>query len=142
VREQQTKPLKESTVGTLLKRSKRKVSLHTRCTAGPLPLPLPRRTAGWRPERRIVDLFRHGSIEEVLVRMVDSDLSLEDFATKLAKAEQQGLGTTYVCSPNLRRRSVSGQSRSGSGPNAVVFERITPPPVMVDRADHTSRADF
>jgi predicted transcriptional regulator len=96
VREKLSRPLKESTVRTVLKRLEAK---------GRLTHSLDNRTfvyeaadtrgrAAARAVKRIVDRFCSGSVEEVLTglvdaRIVDSD-ELQRLADKIAKAKSEG----------------------------------------------------
>jgi predicted transcriptional regulator len=95
VRERLTKPLKESTVRTVLKRLEDK-GFVTHSVSGRtfvFAAAEGRRDVAARAVRRIVDWFCNGSVEEVLVGMVDSDMldaaQLEDLARKIAKAKQR-----------------------------------------------------
>jgi predicted transcriptional regulator len=95
VRERLTKPLKESTVRTVLKRLEDK-GFVTHSVDGRtfvFAAAEARRDVAARAVRRIVDWFCNGSVEEVLVGMVDSDMldaaQLEDLARKIAKARQR-----------------------------------------------------
>lgn len=95
VRERLTKPLKELTVRTVLKRLEDK-GFVTHSVSGRtfvFAAAEARRDVAARAVRRIVDWFCNGSVEEVLVGMVDSDMldaaQLEDLARKIAKAKQR-----------------------------------------------------
>ena len=95
VRERLSKPLKESTVRTVLKRLEDKGfvthSVHGRTFV--FAATEARRDVAARAVRRIVDWFCNGSVEEVLVGMVDQDMldtaQLDDLARKIAKARQR-----------------------------------------------------
>jgi BlaI family transcriptional regulator, penicillinase repressor len=95
VREQLSRPLKESTVRTVLKRLEDKgfVTHSVRGRTFFFAATEARRDVAARAVRRIVDWFCNGSVEEVLVGMVDQDMldaaQLEDLAKKIAKAKQR-----------------------------------------------------
>jgi BlaI family transcriptional regulator, penicillinase repressor len=97
VRERLTKPLKESTVRTVLKRLEDKcfVTHSVRGRTFIFAAAEARRDVAARAVRRIVDRLCNGSVEEVLVGMVDSNMldaaQLEGLAKKIAKARQRGM---------------------------------------------------
>jgi BlaI family transcriptional regulator, penicillinase repressor len=95
VRERLAKPLKESTVRTVLKRLEDK-GLVSHTVHGRTYLFKASESRGKvaaRAVRRIVDWMCHGSIEEVLVGMVDAAVldsaELQKLADKIAKAKQR-----------------------------------------------------
>jgi BlaI family penicillinase repressor len=95
VRERLSRPLKESTVRTLLKRLQDKgfVTHLVRVRTYVFSASQARRDVAARAVRRIVDWLCNGSAEEVLVGTVDSALldsaRLEDLAEKIANAKRR-----------------------------------------------------
>jgi BlaI family penicillinase repressor len=95
VRERLSRPLKESTVRTVLRRLEDKGfvthSVHGRTYV--FEAAEARREVAARAVRRIADWLCNGSVEEVLVGMVDSDMldsgQLRRFADQIAKARQR-----------------------------------------------------
>jgi BlaI family transcriptional regulator, penicillinase repressor len=94
VRERLSRPLKESTIRTVLKRLEDK-GFVTHSVVGRtyvFAATQARRHVAARAVQRIVDWFCNGSVEEVLVGMVDSAMldsaKLEELAKKVAKATQ------------------------------------------------------
>lgn len=95
VREGLDRPLKDSTIRTVLRRLEEKGYLrHTvdNRTFIYCPAQTPRKVAG-RAVQRIVDWFCAGSVEELLVGMVDSKMvshaELEHLARRIAAAKKQ-----------------------------------------------------
>jgi BlaI family penicillinase repressor len=95
VRERLSRPLKESTVRTVLKRLEDKgfVTHSVRGRTYVFHAAEARREVAARAVRRIVDWFCNGSVEEVLVGMVDTEMldsaQLQRLAEKIAKAKQR-----------------------------------------------------
>jgi len=95
VRERLSRPLKESTVRTVLKRLEDKgfVTHSLRGRTYMFTATQARRHVAARAVQRIVDWLCNGSVEEVLVGMVDSDMldlaKLEALAKKIAKSRQR-----------------------------------------------------
>jgi BlaI family transcriptional regulator, penicillinase repressor len=95
VREELDRPLKDSTIRTVLRRLEEKGyvahSVESR-TFLYRPAESPQRVAG-RAVQRIVDWFCAGSVEELLVGMVDSKVvgraELERLARRIAAAKKQ-----------------------------------------------------
>ncbi|MFZ0630544.1 MAG: BlaI/MecI/CopY family transcriptional regulator [Acidobacteriaceae bacterium] len=95
VREELGRPLKDSTIRTVLRRLEEKGyvahSVDNR-TFVYRPAESPQKVAG-RAVQRIVDWFCAGSVEELLVGMVDSQVisrsELERLARRIAAAKQQ-----------------------------------------------------
>jgi len=93
VRERLSRPLKESTVRTVREDWKRSATRPTRSMGGPMSTRQPSRADGWRRKavQRVVDWFCNGSVEEVLVGMVDTAMldqrQLRMLADKVAKAK-------------------------------------------------------
>jgi predicted transcriptional regulator len=95
VREELERPLKDSTIRTVLRRLEEKGylahSLDSR-TFVYRPAESPQRVAG-RAVQRIVDWFCAGSVEDLLVGMVDSKVvsrgELERLARRIAAAKKQ-----------------------------------------------------
>jgi BlaI family penicillinase repressor len=96
VRERLSRTLKESTVRTVLKRLEAKgfVTHSVRGRTYVFHAAEARREVAARAIRRIVDWFCNGSVEEVLVGMVDTEMldsaQLQRLAEKIAKAKQRG----------------------------------------------------
>jgi BlaI family transcriptional regulator, penicillinase repressor len=95
VREQLSRPLKESTIRTVLKRLEDK-GFVTHSVRGRTYVFTPteaRRHVAARAVQRIVDWLCNGSVEEVLVGMADSAMldsaQLQDLAKKIDKAKQR-----------------------------------------------------
>jgi BlaI family transcriptional regulator, penicillinase repressor len=95
VREQLSRPLKESTIRTVLKRLEDK-GFVTHSVRGRTYVFTPteaRRHVAARAVQRIVDWLCNGSVEEVLVGMADSAMldsaQLQDLAKKIEKAKQR-----------------------------------------------------
>ncbi|HLH49848.1 MAG TPA: BlaI/MecI/CopY family transcriptional regulator [Roseiarcus sp.] len=95
VRERLSKPLKESTVRTVLRRLEEK-GFVTHAVQGRTYLfeaAEPRANVAARAVRRIVDWMCNGSVEEVLVGMVDTAVldsaQLQRLAEKIAKAKKR-----------------------------------------------------
>jgi BlaI family penicillinase repressor len=95
VREQLPRKLKESTVRTVLRRLEDK-GFVTHTVEGRTYVFVasePRRDVAARAVRRIVDWLCNGSVEEVLVGMVDTEMldsrQLRELADKIAKAKQR-----------------------------------------------------
>src|SRR5215472_16871666 len=95
VREQLPRRLKESTVRTVLRRLEEKGYL-THTVDGRtfiFEAAQARRQVGANAVRRIVDWFCDGSVEEVLVGMVDAKMldprQLDTFSKKIKKAEKR-----------------------------------------------------
>jgi len=96
VREELGRPLKDSTIRTVLRRLEEKAyvahSVENR-TFLYRPAESPQRVAG-RAVQRIVDWVCAGSVEELLVGMVDSKVvsraELERLAKRIAAAKQEG----------------------------------------------------
>jgi BlaI family penicillinase repressor len=97
VRERLSRPLKESTIRTVLKRLEDNgfVTHSVRGRTYVFAASEARRDVAARAVRRIVDWLCNGSVREVLVGMVDSAMldsaQLEDLAEKIAKAKQRRL---------------------------------------------------
>jgi BlaI family transcriptional regulator, penicillinase repressor len=95
VRERLSRPLKESTIRTVLKRLEDKgfVTHSVRGRTYVFAAAEARRHVAARAVQRIVDWLCNGSVEEVLVGMVDSAMldsaQLRDLANKVAKAKQR-----------------------------------------------------
>jgi len=96
VQKKLTRPLKESTVRTVLKRLEEKGYL-THTTEGRTFYYTPTETranAAARAVKGIVDRFCNGSVEEVLVGLVDAEIldrrELTRLAEKIAKAKNRG----------------------------------------------------
>lgn len=95
VRERLSRTLKESTVRTVLKRLEDKgfVTHSVRGRTYVFHAAEARREVAARAIRRIVDWFCNGSVEEVLVGMVDTEMldsaQLQRLAEKIAKAKQR-----------------------------------------------------
>ena len=96
VREQLDRPLKESTIRTVLRRLEEKGYLeHDTVQRTFLYRPAEsRQHVAGRAEQRIVDWFCAGSVEELLVGMVDSKMigraELERLAHRIASAKKEG----------------------------------------------------
>jgi BlaI family penicillinase repressor len=96
VRERLSRPLKESTIRTVPKRLEDKgfVTHSVRGRTHVFAAAEARRHVAARAVQRIVDWLCNGSVEEVLVGMVDSAMldsaRLQDLANKVAKAKQRG----------------------------------------------------
>jgi predicted transcriptional regulator len=94
VRERLSRPLKESTVRTVLKRLEDKgfVTHSVRGRTYVFTASEARRDVAARAVRRIVDWLCDGSVEEVLAGMVDSAMlnsaQLEDLANKISMARR------------------------------------------------------
>jgi predicted transcriptional regulator len=95
VRERLPRKLKESTVRTVLRRLEDK-SFVTHAVEGRtyvFEASAPRQDVAARAVRRIVDWLCNGSVEEVLVGMVDTEMldsaQLRRLADKIAKAKQR-----------------------------------------------------
>jgi BlaI family penicillinase repressor len=95
VREQLSRPLKESTVRTVLKRLEDK-GFVTHSVSGRtfvFAATEARRHVAARAVQRIVDWLCNGSVEEMLVGMVDKDMldsaQLHTLAERIAKAKQR-----------------------------------------------------
>jgi predicted transcriptional regulator len=95
VREEMQRPLKDSTIRTVLRRLEEKGYLQHSVDNRTFiyrPAESPQRVAG-RAVQRIVDWFCAGSVEELLVGMVDSKVvsraELERLARRIATAKQQ-----------------------------------------------------
>ena len=95
VRERLSRPLKESTVRTVLRRLEDKgfVTHSVQGRTYVFEAAEARREVAARAVRRIADWLCNGSVEEVLVGMVDTDVldsaQLQRFADKIAKARQR-----------------------------------------------------
>ena len=95
VREKLSRPLKESTVRTVLRRLEDKgfVTHSVQGRTYVFEAAEARREVAARAVRRIADWLCNGSVEEVLVGMVDTDMldsaQLQRFADKIAKARQR-----------------------------------------------------
>jgi predicted transcriptional regulator len=95
VRERLSRPLKESTVRTVLKRLEEKgfVTHSVRGRTYVFKAAEPRGNVAARAVRRLVDWMCNGSVEEVLVGMVDTDVldtaQLTRLAEKIAKAKKR-----------------------------------------------------
>ena len=95
VRERLSRPLKESTVRTVLRRLEDKgfVTHSVQGRTYVFEAAEARREVAARAVRRIADWLCNGSVEEVLVGMVDTDMldsgQLRQFADKIAKARQR-----------------------------------------------------
>ena len=96
VRERLARPLKESTVRTVLRRLEDKGYLTHRRDNRTFVYQAAGKPgqAAARAVKRIIDRFCNGSVEEVLVGMVDAEMldpkQLEDLARKIAKAKEGG----------------------------------------------------
>jgi BlaI family transcriptional regulator, penicillinase repressor len=95
VRERLSRPLKESTVRTVLRRLEDKgfVTHSVQGRTYVFQAAEARREVAARAVRRIADWLCNGSVEEVLVGMVDTDMldsaQLQRFADKIGKARQR-----------------------------------------------------
>ena len=95
VRERLSRPLKESTVRTVLRRLEDKgfVTHSVQGRTYVFQAAEARREVAARAVRRIADWLCNGSVEEVLVGMVDTEMldsaQLQRFADKIAKARQR-----------------------------------------------------
>jgi BlaI family penicillinase repressor len=95
VRERLSRPLKESTVRTVLRRLEDKgfVTHSVQGRTYVFEAAEARREVAARAVRRIADWLCNGSVEEVLVGMVDTDMldsgQLRRFADQIAKARQR-----------------------------------------------------
>ena len=95
VRERLLRPLKESTVRTVLRRLEEKgfVTHSVQGRTYVFQAAEARREVAARAVRRIADWLCNGSVEEVLIGMVDTDVldsaQLQRFADKIAKARQR-----------------------------------------------------
>jgi predicted transcriptional regulator len=95
VRERLSRPLKESTVRTVLRRLEDKgfVTHSVQGRTYVFEAAEARREVAARAVRRIADWLCNGSVEEVLVGMVDTDMldsgQLRQFADQIAKARQR-----------------------------------------------------
>jgi BlaI family penicillinase repressor len=95
VRERLSRPLKESTVRTVLRRLEDKgfVTHSVQGRTYIFEAAEARREVAARAVRRIADWLCNGSVEEVLIGMVDTDMldsgQLRQFADKIAKARQR-----------------------------------------------------
>jgi BlaI family transcriptional regulator, penicillinase repressor len=95
VRERLPRKLKESTVRTVLRRLEDKgfVTHSVEGRTYVFRASEPRRDVAARAVRRIVDWLCNGSVEEVLVGMVDTDIldsaQLQMLADKIARAKQR-----------------------------------------------------
>ncbi|HTC10648.1 MAG TPA: BlaI/MecI/CopY family transcriptional regulator [Acetobacteraceae bacterium] len=95
VRERLSRPLKESTVRTVLRRLEDKgfVTHSVQGRTYVFQAAEARREVAARAVRRIADWLCNGSVEEVLIGMVDTDVldsaQLQRFADKIAKAKQR-----------------------------------------------------
>ena len=95
VRERLSRPLKESTIRTVLKRLEDKgfVTHSVRGRTYVFAAVEARRHVAARAVQRIVDWLCNGSVEEVLIGMVDSAMldsaQLQDLGNKVAKANQR-----------------------------------------------------
>jgi BlaI family penicillinase repressor len=95
VRERLSRPLKESTIRTVLKRLEDKgfVTHSVRGRTYVFAAVEARRHVAARAVQRIVDWLCNGSVEEVLIGMVDSAMldsaQLQDLGAKVAKANQR-----------------------------------------------------
>ena len=95
VRERLSRPLKESTVRTVLRRLEDKgfVTHSVQGRTYVFQAAEARREVAARAVRRIADWLCNGSVEEVLIGMVDTDVldsaQLQRFADKIAKARQR-----------------------------------------------------
>jgi BlaI family penicillinase repressor len=95
VRERLSRPLKESTVRTVLRRLEDKgfVTHSVQGRTYVFEAAEARREVAARAVRRIADWLCNGSVEEVLIGMVDTDMldsgQLRQFADKIAKARQR-----------------------------------------------------
>ena len=97
VRERLARPLKESTVRTVLRRLEEKGYLHHTVDQRTFTFhatEAPRRVAA-KAVKRIVDWFCNGSVEEVLVGMIDQamldDRQLHELAERIEQAKRQRL---------------------------------------------------
>src|SRR5271167_4074222 len=114
-REELDRPLKDSTVRTVLRRLEEKGYLaHTveNRTFLYRPAESRQRVAG-RAAKRIVDWFCEGSVEALLVGMVDSKVldraELQRLATRIAEAQKTAGPET---APNKSRNAKGKESRS------------------------------
>jgi BlaI family penicillinase repressor len=95
VRERLSRPLKESTVRTVLRRLEDKgfVTHSVQGRTYVFEAAEARREVAARAVRRIADWLCNGSVEEVLIGMVDTDMldsgQLRQFADRIAKARQR-----------------------------------------------------
>ena len=95
VRERLSRPLKESTVRTVLRRLEDKgfVTHSVQGRTYIFEAAEARREVAARAVRRIADWLCNGSVEEVLIGMVDTDMldsgQLRRFADQIAKARQR-----------------------------------------------------
>ena len=95
VRERLSRPLKESTVRTVLRRLEDKgfVTHSVQGRTYVFQAAEARREVAARAVRRIADWLCNGSVEEVLIGMVDTDVldlaQLQRFADKIGKAKQR-----------------------------------------------------
>jgi BlaI family transcriptional regulator, penicillinase repressor len=95
VRERLPRPLKESTVRTVLRRLEEKgfVTHSVQGRTYVFQAAEARREVAARAVRRIADWLCNGSVEEVLIGMVDTEMldsaQLQRFADKIAKAKQR-----------------------------------------------------
>ena len=95
VRERLQRPLKESTVRTVLRRLEEKgfVTHSVRGRTYLFEAAEPRANVAARAVRRIVEWMCNGSVEEVLVGMVDTEVldsaQLQRLAEKIAKAKKR-----------------------------------------------------
>ncbi len=95
VRERLPRPLKESTVRTVLKRLEDKgfVTHSVQGRTYVFQAAEARREVAARAVRRIADWLCNGSVEEVLIGMVDTDMldssQLQRFADKIDQAKQR-----------------------------------------------------
>jgi BlaI family transcriptional regulator, penicillinase repressor len=95
VRERLSRPLKESTIRTVLKRLEDKafVTHSVRGRTYVFAATEARRHVAARAVQRIVDWLCNGSVEEVLVGMVDSAMldsaKLEELVKRVAKEQQR-----------------------------------------------------
>ena len=95
VRERLSRPLKESTVRTVLRRLEDKgfVTHSVQGRTYIFEAAEARREVAARAVRRIADWLCNGSVEEVLIGMVDTDMldsgQLRQFADRIAKARQR-----------------------------------------------------
>jgi predicted transcriptional regulator len=111
VREELDRPLKDSTVRTVLRRLEEKGYLaHSVDNRTFLyrPAQSRQRVAG-RAVKRIVDWFCEGSVEALLVGMVDSKVldraELQRLATRIAEAQKSGAGEMPSGAPSPLRPS-------------------------------------
>lgn len=111
VREELKRPLKDSTVRTVLRRLEEKGYLtHTTedRTFVYRPAQSPQRVAG-RAVKRIVDWFCNGSVEALLVGMVDSKVldrdELQRLAERIAAAQKESGTAAYKESGNKEKKA-------------------------------------